>query len=249
MAMVKESMELGGKTLSIETGRVAKQADGSVLVQYGDTVVLVAVVAAPIVKEGQDFFPLTVDYREKTYSAGQDPGRVFQARRQAEGQGNPHLPPDRPAAAAPVSRRLPQRSGIFGHGAVLGQGERIRHPGHDRRLGGPDHFRHSLFRAGGRGAGGQDGRPIHHQPHLQGNRGRRPGHRGGGHQGFHHDGGGQRQGDVRGRSAQGPGSGPRRDQAAVRAAGRTARQLRQAQGGSGAATSWTRPWTRRSAPW
>jgi polyribonucleotide nucleotidyltransferase len=77
MAMEKVSMDFGGKTLSIETGRVAKQADGSVWVSYGDTVVLVAVVAAKNVKEGQDFFPLTVDYREKTYSAGKIPGGFF----------------------------------------------------------------------------------------------------------------------------------------------------------------------------
>jgi len=77
MAIEKVSMEVGGKALSIETGRVAKQADGSVWVQYGNTVVLVAAVAADKVKEGQDFFPLTVDYREKTYSAGKIPGGFF----------------------------------------------------------------------------------------------------------------------------------------------------------------------------
>ena len=77
MAIEKVSMEVGGKELSIETGRVAKQADGSVWVQYGNTVVLVAAVAADKVKEGQDFFPLTVDYREKTYSAGKIPGGFF----------------------------------------------------------------------------------------------------------------------------------------------------------------------------
>ena len=74
MAVVKVSMELAGRTLSIETGRWAKQASGSVVVQYGDTVVLAAVTAAKEVREGQDFFPLTVDYREKTYAAGRIPG-------------------------------------------------------------------------------------------------------------------------------------------------------------------------------
>jgi len=66
-------MELGGRTLSIETGYVAKQADGAVLVQYGETVVLgTAVHADP--RPGLDFFPLTVDYREKTNAAGKFPG-------------------------------------------------------------------------------------------------------------------------------------------------------------------------------
>src|SRR5439155_12251457 len=60
---------IGGKLLSIETGHLAKQASGSVVVRIGDTLTLVAVVAAPG-REGLDFFPLTVDYREKTYAAG-----------------------------------------------------------------------------------------------------------------------------------------------------------------------------------
>jgi polyribonucleotide nucleotidyltransferase len=64
---------IGGKTLSIETGRLAKQASGAVVVRVGDTMTLVATVAAPG-REGLDFFPLTVDYREKVYSAGKFPG-------------------------------------------------------------------------------------------------------------------------------------------------------------------------------
>jgi polyribonucleotide nucleotidyltransferase len=66
-------MELGGRTLSIETGKLAKQADGAAIVQHGETVVLGTVVrAAP--REGLDFFPLTVDYREKMNAAGKFPG-------------------------------------------------------------------------------------------------------------------------------------------------------------------------------
>jgi polyribonucleotide nucleotidyltransferase len=64
---------VGGKLLSIETGHLAKQASGSVVVRIGDTMTLVALVAAPG-REGLDFFPLSVDYREKTYSAGKFPG-------------------------------------------------------------------------------------------------------------------------------------------------------------------------------
>src|SRR4051794_12145355 len=64
---------IGGKLLSLETGHLAKQASGAVVVRIGDTMTLVAVVAAPG-REGLDFFPLTVDYREKTYAAGKFPG-------------------------------------------------------------------------------------------------------------------------------------------------------------------------------
>jgi polyribonucleotide nucleotidyltransferase len=66
--------EIGGRILSIETGRIARQADGAVLVQYGDTVVLVAAVTAPPRFEDIDFFPLSVEYREKQSAAGKFPG-------------------------------------------------------------------------------------------------------------------------------------------------------------------------------
>ncbi|MHC4459869.1 MAG: polyribonucleotide nucleotidyltransferase [Planctomycetota bacterium] len=66
--------QIGGRTLSIETGKVAKQADGAVVVQYGDTIVLVAVVTAPPRFEDIDFFPLSVEYREKHSAAGKFPG-------------------------------------------------------------------------------------------------------------------------------------------------------------------------------
>ncbi|WP_226637621.1 polyribonucleotide nucleotidyltransferase [Novosphingobium profundi] len=77
------SMEWGGKTLTLETGRIARQADGAVLATYGETVVLCAVTAAKSVKEGQDFFPLTVHYQEKFSSAGRIPGGFFKRERGA----------------------------------------------------------------------------------------------------------------------------------------------------------------------
>src|SRR5246127_4160846 len=64
---------IGGKTVSIESGRLAKQASGAVVVRGGDTMTLVATVTGPG-REGLDFFPLTVDYREKVYAAGKFPG-------------------------------------------------------------------------------------------------------------------------------------------------------------------------------
>jgi polyribonucleotide nucleotidyltransferase len=75
---------LEGRVLSIEAGRVARQADGAVWVRYGDTVVLVTAVAARQPREGIDFFPLTVDYQERAYAAGKIPGSFFRR------EGRPH---------------------------------------------------------------------------------------------------------------------------------------------------------------
>jgi polyribonucleotide nucleotidyltransferase len=69
--------EIGGRKLVLEVGEVAKQANGAVLVWYGETVVLVSAVVAPDVREGIDFVPLTVDYRERAYAAGKIPGGFF----------------------------------------------------------------------------------------------------------------------------------------------------------------------------
>jgi polyribonucleotide nucleotidyltransferase len=76
---MKHSVEipLGGRTLTLETGQIARQASGSVLARYGETVVLVTVTAAKKPREGVDFFPLSVDYVEKTYAAGKIPGGFF----------------------------------------------------------------------------------------------------------------------------------------------------------------------------
>lgn len=75
--MKKVEVEIRDKKLILETGKIAKQADGAVLAQYGDTVVLATAVADKTPKEGLDFFPLTVDYQEKAYSAGKIPGGFF----------------------------------------------------------------------------------------------------------------------------------------------------------------------------
>jgi polyribonucleotide nucleotidyltransferase len=74
---LKESIKVGGRDLSVETGKVAKQADGSVVIQYGETMLLVTAVSNKTAKEGLDFFPLTVEYREASYSAGRIPGNYF----------------------------------------------------------------------------------------------------------------------------------------------------------------------------
>ncbi|HYE12163.1 MAG TPA: polyribonucleotide nucleotidyltransferase, partial [Patescibacteria group bacterium] len=72
--MERFTLELAGRTLSIETGRIAQLADGAVLMQYGDTSVLVTACASANPKEGIDFFPLSCDYEERLYAVGKIPG-------------------------------------------------------------------------------------------------------------------------------------------------------------------------------
>ena len=75
--MIRKEMNLGGRPLILETGLMAKQASGSVYVQYGETSLLVAVTAAKTQDAGRDFFPLQVEYREKAYAGGKIPGGFF----------------------------------------------------------------------------------------------------------------------------------------------------------------------------
>src|ERR1700759_782938 len=79
----KESFEGGGRTFTLETGKIARQADGAVLATYGETVVLATAVGAQSAKGGQDFFPLTVNYQERYYAAGKIPGGYFKRERGA----------------------------------------------------------------------------------------------------------------------------------------------------------------------
>src|SRR3984893_2014610 len=72
----KEGM-WGGRRLILETGKIARQADGAVMATYGETTVLCTAVASRSAKPGQDFFPLTVNYQEKTFAAGKIPGGFF----------------------------------------------------------------------------------------------------------------------------------------------------------------------------
>src|SRR5688572_16189151 len=75
--MYRRELEVNGTSLSFETGKYAKQADGSVVVRMGDSVVLVTACASPNPREGIDFLPLTVDYKEYTYASGRIPGGFF----------------------------------------------------------------------------------------------------------------------------------------------------------------------------
>ncbi len=73
----KEELEVNGKKLTLETGKVARQADGAIIATLGETVVLATAVGAKKVAEGQDYFPLSVNYQEKYYAAGKIPGGYF----------------------------------------------------------------------------------------------------------------------------------------------------------------------------
>jgi len=76
--MIKScSIEINGLPLNVETGRVAKQASGSVVVTYGETVVLVTAVSTDEIRGGIDFLPLTVEYQEMSYAGGNIPGNFF----------------------------------------------------------------------------------------------------------------------------------------------------------------------------
>ena len=77
MNSIKKSITYGAHKLTLETGEIARQAHGAVIVTMDDTVVLVTVVGAKTAKQGQDFFPLTVDYQERSYAAGRIPGSFF----------------------------------------------------------------------------------------------------------------------------------------------------------------------------
>src|ERR1700751_4420104 len=73
----KVEIDFHGRPLTVETGRMAKQAGGAALVKFGESVVLVTATALPGAREGIDFFPLTCDYQEKTFAAGKIPGGLF----------------------------------------------------------------------------------------------------------------------------------------------------------------------------
>ncbi|MGH8576918.1 MAG: polyribonucleotide nucleotidyltransferase, partial [Gammaproteobacteria bacterium] len=77
MPAIKRSFEYGPRTVVLETGEIARQATAAVMASMGDTVVLVSVVGNKTAIPGRDFFPLTVDYQERTYAAGKIPGGFF----------------------------------------------------------------------------------------------------------------------------------------------------------------------------
>ena len=106
----RREIDWGGRPLILETGKIARQADGAVMATYGGTVVLCTAVGAKSPRPGIDFFPLTVNYQEKTFATGKIPGGFFKREGPALGKGDLDLTPDRPADPAAVRQGLSQRN-------------------------------------------------------------------------------------------------------------------------------------------
>ena len=117
VAKVTKTFQYGNHEVTLETGEIARQAGGAVMVSMGGTVVLVTAVAATKAREGQDFFPLTVDYQEKFYSGRPHPRRLLQARRPPDREGNADLAPDRSPGAPAVPGGIQERSAGHRHRA------------------------------------------------------------------------------------------------------------------------------------
>ena len=137
----RKEIEWGGKPLILETGKVARQADGCVIVTYGESTVLCAVVGERQPKPGLDFFPLTVHYVEKAYAAGKIPGGFFQAGGPPDGERNARFSPHRPAHPSAVREGFQERNPSYRPGPVPRSGERNRRAGDDCRVRRVDHLR------------------------------------------------------------------------------------------------------------
>ena len=128
------SVEIGGRNITFETGKIAKQADGAVIVRSGETMVLATAVGRLEAREGADFFPLTVDVEERAYAAGKIPGGFFKREGRATERATLDRPHDRPPDPAAVAEGLPQRGAGHLHRAVRGHGRAARHSLHQRRV-------------------------------------------------------------------------------------------------------------------
>ena len=105
MAVEKVTAEIGDAPIEFETGKLAKQANGAVVVRSGDTMVLVTAVGAQEPRPGADFFPLTVDIEERMYAAGKIPGGFIKRESRPERPRHPDRPHDRPADPAAAGPR------------------------------------------------------------------------------------------------------------------------------------------------
>ena len=168
------SVDVGGQEIVFETGKLAKQADGAVVVRSGDTMILATAVGRPDARPDADFFPLTVDVEERMYAAGQDPGRLLQAGRPGDRARDAHRPHDRPADQAALAEGVPQRGAGHLHRPLGRPGHTARLPLHQRRLGGADGLASALPGAGRRGSHRPDRRRVRRQPVAGGSRGARP---------------------------------------------------------------------------
>ena len=141
--MHRVELEWGGRKLTLETGKIARQADGAVLATYGETIVLATVVAARRTRR-RGLLPAHRELPGTLLRRRQDSGRLFQARARPDRARDPDLPPDRPPHPSAVRRRLSQRNAGGGRRSVPRSGKRSRRRGDDRGLGRADPFRPAL---------------------------------------------------------------------------------------------------------
>ncbi len=227
--MYRRELEVNGTSLSFETGKYAKQADGSVIVRMGDSVVLVTACASPNPREGIDFLPLTVDYKEYTYASGRIPGGFFKREgKPSEKEVLTSRVIDRPIRPLfPAGWR--NESQII---ALVLSADANYDPGRaraQRRLRRARPVEHPVAEDDRRRARWTRRRTVRHQPDLRAAAEEhvRPGD--GGQQRRHRDGRGGRQGSLRRRHGAGPRGRPRRHQAHRRDDRRAGEGSRQAE--------------------
>ena len=139
--ITRKEINWGGRPLIIETGKIARQADGAVLVTYGETQVLCTAVANRSARPGQDFFPLTVNYQEKTFAAGKIPGGFFKREGRPSEKETLTSRSDRSADPAVVPGRIPERNPSHMHCSGARSGKRPGHRRVDRLFRGADNLR------------------------------------------------------------------------------------------------------------
>ena len=166
MPVTTLTAEYGGRTLTIETGRMARLAGGSVTIRYGDTLLLgTANRSEP--RPGLDFFPLTVDFEERMYAAGKIPGGFIKREARPSEAAILACSPDRPAHPAAVPRGLQGRRPDRPDGALDRPAEQPRHPGHHRRVGRPEHQRDPVPGPHRCRPGRTHRRRVRGQPHVR----------------------------------------------------------------------------------
>ncbi len=207
-------MALGRHTLSIETGKMAKQADGAVVVRLGDTVVLATACAQREPRVGVDFLPLTVDYREGNYAGGKIPGGFFKR----EGRPNEKEVLTSRMIDRPLRPLFPegyacetQVIGLLLSADMENDSDTLSIIGASTAL---VHLGHPVRPAGGRGARRLLGRRLRRQPRHRRPQGEEPAEPAGGrHRGRDRHGRGERPRGDGGRHGAGPRRGPQRHQA------------------------------------
>ena len=179
----------GGRTITLETGKMAKQANGSVIVRSGESVVLVTACSNPEPKPGANFFPLTVDYREYTYSAGRFPGGFIKREgRMSEKETLTCRLIDRPIRPL-FPEGYSNETQVIGLVLSADPAARSLHARHRRRGRGAGHFRYSVRACAGRRARRHGGRQADRESHLRRNQSLQDQHCGRGHRRRHRDGG------------------------------------------------------------